>query len=477
MAIVVAPYNPWRENLAAHILGSVAQNYLQNQRSGEVSKKWGALMGLFPMEGQDQDAATINRMVEEQRKVSERDAIAHLLSKQASAGMSGIPQTGASEDIRYGLSGATRQAMPQLDKWQTPEGVAAEQVLLDRITNSYLPPSESEGANWNMNSYNAGMANRIPMQFTPEGVFSKAAETPNYKFKDMINALADPRFSPYAKELMAEIKNLEDLYTSRRNNNYLDMEAAKKNAVGAYQANMIMRNAQDLPTAMTALSAFYSNPAEHATSMAASNQKNFFDSVGNRMDAGSRQYQADTSARATLGAANIHAGAEDRRTRAMLEDQALRRAEIKAAQDAVAADIKARQGVIDAQGLKKEINQYAKDLMTHVRDFDLPPAAYASAADIAADIAATRLGAAKRGDDPYALRDLPLDARTAAHLFAKGDPESWKKLLHMSRGTMGAIDKAKFLNNLDAVMVGSKHRIPSDDRWREEFYRTAMGVK
>jgi len=133
MAIVVAPYNPWREQLAAHILGSVAQNYLQNQRSSEVSKKWGALMGLFPMEGQDQDAATINRMLEEQRKVSERDAIAHLLSKQAGAGMSGIPQTGASEDIRYGLSGATRQAMPQLDKWQTPEGVAAEQVLLDRI--------------------------------------------------------------------------------------------------------------------------------------------------------------------------------------------------------------------------------------------------------------------------------------------------------------------------------------------------------
>jgi len=47
----------------------------------------------------------------------------------------------------------------------------------------------------------------------------------------------------------------------------------------------------------------------------------------------------------------------------------------------------------------------------------------------------------------------------------------------MSRGTMGAIDKAKFLNNLDAVMVGSKHRIPSDAQWREEFYRTAMGVK
>lgn len=161
----------------------------------------------------------------------------------------------------------------------------------------------------------------------------------------------------------------------------------------------------------------------------------------------------------------------------MLEEQALRRAEIKAAQDAVAADIKARQGVIDAQGLKKEINQSAKDLMAHVRDFDLPPAAYASAADIAADIAATRLGAAQRGDDPYALRDLPLDARTAAHLFAKGDPESWKKLLHMSRGTMGVIDKAKFLNNLDAVMVGSKHRIPSDAQWREEFYRTAMGVK
>jgi len=303
MAIAVAPYNPWRENLAAQILGSVAQNYLQNQRASEVSKKWGALMGLFPMEGQDQDAATINRMVEEQRQISERDAIAHLLSKQASAGLTGIPQTGASEDIRYGLSGATRQAMPQLDKWQTPEGVAAEQVLLDRITNSYLPPSESEGANWNMNSYNAGMANRIPMQFTPEGVFSKAAETPNYKFKDMINALADPRFSPYAKELMAEIKNLEDLYTSRRNNNYLDMEAAKKNLIGAYQANMIMRHAQDLPTAMTALSAFYSNPAEHATSMAASNQKNFFDSMGNRLLAGERAYGSELDAAAKRFAA------------------------------------------------------------------------------------------------------------------------------------------------------------------------------
>lgn len=470
MAIVVAPYNPWRENLAAHILGSVAQNYLQNQRSSEVSKKWGALMGLFPMEGQDQDAATINRMAEEQRQISEKDAIAHLLSKQASAGMSGIPQTGASEDIRYGLSGATRQAMPQLDKWQTPEGVAAEQVLLDRITNSYLPPSESEGANWNMNSYNAGMANRIPMQFTPEGVFSKAAETPNYKFKDMMNALADPRFSPYAKELMGEIKKLEDIYTSRRNNNYLDMEAAKKNAVGAYQANMIMRNARSLPEAASALSAFYSNPAEHLTSMAASNQKNFFDSVGNRMDAGSRQYAADTSARATLGAANIHAGAEDRKTQAMLADQALRRAEIAEAQ-------KARQDNYDAAALQKTIEDDARRIVSSFRDDMLSPDEESVIADIAMNMSSVNRGAAGRADDPYALQPIPLSAKRAAKLFAKGDPESWKKLKHMSRGTMGAIDRTKLIQNLDLITIGNKYRIPSDLTWRNEFYNAIMGVE
>jgi hypothetical protein len=63
--------------------------------------------------------------------------------------------------------------------------------------------------------------------------------------------------------------------------------------------------------------------------MAASNQKNFFDSVGNRMDAGARQYAADTSARATLGAANIHAGAEDRRTQVMKENYEAQNAETK----------------------------------------------------------------------------------------------------------------------------------------------------
>ena len=480
MAIVVAPYNPWRENLAAQILGNVAQNYLQNQRSSEVSKKWGALMGLFPMEGQDQDAATINRMAEEQRKVSERDAIAHLLSKQAGAGMSGIPQTGAAEDIRYGLSGATRQAMPQLDKWQTPEGVAAEQVLLDRIANSYLPPSESEGANWNMNSYNAGMANRIPKQFTPEGVFSKAAETPNYRFRDMINALADPRFSPYAKELMAEIKNLEDLYTSRRNNNYLDMEAAKKNLIGAYQANMIMRHAQDLPTAMTALSAYYSNPAEHATSMAASNQKNFFDSVGNRMDAGSRQYAADASARATLGAANIHAGAEDRKTQAMLAEQALRRKEIQAAQDATSANIKERQNKTDDARLRETIEEDARRVVSSFRDDMLSPDEESVVADIAMNMSSVNRGAAGRADDPYALQPIPLSAKRAAKLFAKGDPESWKKLKHMSRGTMGAIDRTKLIQNLDLITIGNKYRIPSiqeNRTWRDEFYNAIMGVE
>jgi hypothetical protein len=251
------------------------------------------------------------------------------------------------------------------------------------------------------------------------------------------------------------------------------MEAAKKNAVGAYQANMIMRNAQDLPTAMTALSAFYSNPAEHATSMAASNQKNFFDSVGNRMDAGSRQYQADTSARATLGAANIHAGAEDRRTRAMLEDQALRRAEIKAAQ-------KARQDEYDAATLQKTIEDDTRRIVSSFRDDMLSPDEESIVADIAMNMSAVNRGAAGRADDPYALQPIPLSAKRAAKLFAKGDPESWKKLKHMSRGPMGAIDKTKLIQNLDLITIGNKYRIPSKQEnrtWRNEFYNAIMGVK
>ena len=101
-------------------------------------------------------------------------------------------------------------------------------------------------------------------------------------------------------------------------------------------------------------------------------------------------------------------------------------------------------------------------------------------ADIAMNMSSVNRGAAGRADDPYALQPIPLSAKRAAKLFAKGDPESWKKLKHMSRGPMGAIDRTKLIQNLDLVTIGNKYRIPSiqeNRTWRDEFYNAIMGVE
>ena len=287
MAIVVAPYNPWRENLATQLLGNVASNYLQNQRASETAKKWGALVGLYQMQGQDQDAATINRMVEQQRLKSQEDAaVRSLVDRQAQVGMTGVPKTNVQEYIQSGLSGATRQPLnPEIGQWNTPEGVAVSDALANRVIGSYTPPSEAETADWNINSYNSGMAGRIPLQFTPEGVFAKAAETPNFDFKGMINALSDPRFAPYATELMKNIDVLQGIYDKRRNSNYLDMEAAAKANMAAYQGNMVARHAQDLPAWSTALSSRFAGPADPLVEGSKSNQTGFFEGLGNQVKA------------------------------------------------------------------------------------------------------------------------------------------------------------------------------------------------
>ena len=321
MAIVVAPYNPWRENLATQLLGNVASNYLQNQRASETAKKWGALVGLYQMQGQDQDAATINKMVEQQRLRSQEDAaVQSLLDRKTQVGLTGVPRTNVQEYIQSELSGATRQPLnPEIGQWNTPEGVAVSDALANRVIGSYTPPSEAETADWNINSYNSGMAGRIPLQFTPEGVFAKAAETPNFDFKGMINALSDPRFAPYATELMKNIDALQGIYDKRRNSNYLDMEAAAKANMAAYQGNMVARHAQDLPAWSTALSSRFAGPAEQLVEGSKSNQIGFLEGLGASLEAAAKDavgrygLMGDyAQANATRDAAKTHAAANVR---------------------------------------------------------------------------------------------------------------------------------------------------------------------
>lgn len=296
MAIVVAPYNPWRENLATQILGSVAQDYLSNRRTSELNKKTAALLGQFQLRGEDHDAAAINRMVDAQRERSAVDAMADIAARKMTQGFresaTGAPVTEAAPAIAAGISGASAKALPTPEPWAVPAGVPIEQILTDRIVGSYTPPAPHETENWNVNNYNPGMANRIPLQFTPEGVFARAAETPNYDFKGMINALADPRYAPYAADLLKVIHGLEQTYTSRRQNNFLDMEAAAKANAAAYQANTAMRHAPTLGQALAAMSSRFAGPADPVTTSESSAAKSLTDLVGTQT-AAEKKLQGD----------------------------------------------------------------------------------------------------------------------------------------------------------------------------------------
>lgn len=314
MGIVVAPYNPWKQQLAVHLLSTFGPQILSNQRASEAGKKLGVLMGRHPITGEEDNSQTNYAAAEAERQRSAADyelmKTGIELQRLQDPSLSGQSMVAG---LQQTLSGATPPpaATPPL---MAPGG-------------SVLPPPASveesilngmrmqEGA-VNPHTYTPSSSWRIPLSLTPEGFAGKAARTPTPNVFGMMNDLSDPRFSPYANELLDMFAKVNNIYSTRRGDNFKDHDAMVQAIANSTQANLGTSMAATPSEMLAALGSFQSNPAE----VAVSSEKNISTERSARdaaeKDLQGKMYGADQNLTGSLAhsqamrdSANIHAGA------------------------------------------------------------------------------------------------------------------------------------------------------------------------
>lgn len=298
MGIVVSQYNPWRETLAAQLLGMVGGKYLENQRASEASEKYGALFREYPTQGVDQETSSLKlrEQAELERQRSDMDAI-NLVAQMSRQGLSGAP------------SGSVEASMPsQSGVWSQGSssgipGVVQAPTTLNEMMGSDAAGIRPAGEALNVNSYDPSMSDRLPFSMSPEGYMAKGAVTPQVRTMEMMNRLGDPRFSPYAKELLAMIMTSNDIYSKRREDNYKDLDAFSAATARAAQRNYGMKTARTPSEGVATLGNFIGNPS----TIFAQNEQNTSTSADNAAKNAAALEVADKNADTAVKVAGINA--------------------------------------------------------------------------------------------------------------------------------------------------------------------------
>ena len=299
MGIVVSQYNPWRETLAAQLLGMVGGKYLENQRASEASKKAGALFREYPIEGVDQETSSLNlnQRAELERQRSDMDAI-NLVAQMSRQGLSGASPA---EEGSYLPSRSEVWAQPAAG---AVPGMAPPPVTLNEMMGSNVVGITPKGT-LNTSSYDPSMADRLPFSLTPEGVGGSSAITPQVQIFKMMNRLGDPRFSAYTKEILPILAQANAMYSTRREDNYKDHSALVDRITRAAQANVGARTATTPAELVAAIGSHVGPSAE----IFMNENKNKMALEGAGIDADSKRDAAALSANASRDAAAISASA------------------------------------------------------------------------------------------------------------------------------------------------------------------------
>ncbi|NCC19078.1 MAG: hypothetical protein EOM29_09085, partial [Bacteroidia bacterium] len=227
MAIVVAPYNPWKQNIAAQIGMMIGQNALEKHRAAETGRKVAAFLGEV-MQGVDptyENAAVQNANVAREREEAQKTALG--------------------------------QATPPMVPTTTGE----------RTIGGAPSPAASP---YNVEAMDPRSANLLPASIRPGASLSRAPVTPTIDVVKALQLAATPRFAPYSNAIFQKVNELVNMNSVMRENAYKDFDTNLKAYVGAHQAkygadatNGLIPE-RDARNMTAAIGAMIGNPLEYA---------------------------------------------------------------------------------------------------------------------------------------------------------------------------------------------------------------------
>lgn len=259
MAIVVAPYNPWKQNIAAQIGMMIGQNALEKHRAAETGRKVAAFLGEV-MQGVDptyENAAVQNANVAREREEAQKTALG--------------------------------QATPPMVPTTTGE----------RTIGGAPSPAASP---YNVEAMDPRSANLLPASIRPGASLSRAPVTPTIDVVKALQLAATPRFAPYSNAIFQKVNELVNMNSVMRENAYKDFDTNLKAYVGAHQAkygadatNGLIPE-RDARNMTAAIGAMIGNPLEYA----ANQERSEAADRGSLLDYEGKKYAADQSFKGSL---------------------------------------------------------------------------------------------------------------------------------------------------------------------------------